>query len=98
MRLGKKPRIWLVPSLLFLVVLLVACGSPSGTTTTPSTTHTKAPQSQQVLLSGAEGGASDISTFDPGLVADAFSSYAIDNVFVGMIQLNDQGQVYCELC
>lgn len=99
MRVSKKLKVGFTSTfLVLLAMLVVACGGPTGSGTTPTTTHTKAPQSQQVLLSGAEAGVSDISTFDPGLVADALSSYAIDNVFVGMIQLNDQGNLYCELC
>jgi oligopeptide transport system substrate-binding protein len=98
MQSGKKPRVWVISALIFLVALLAACGGTSSPGTTPTASHPKAAASQQVYLGGEEAGVSDISTFDPGLVADALSSYAIDNVFVGMVQLTDQGQIYCELC
>jgi peptide/nickel transport system substrate-binding protein/oligopeptide transport system substrate-binding protein len=97
MQSGKKPRVWLISSLILLVALLAACGG-SGSPGTSTPTSQKAAASQQILLSGEEAGTSDISTFDPALVADALSSYAITKVFVGMIQLTDKGTLYCELC
>ena len=98
MQSGKKPRVWLTASLIFLVALLAACGGSSGPGSTPTTSHTKAPASQQVYLSSFEAGISDFHTLDPALVSSALDSYAILNVFVGMVQLNDKGEVYCELC
>ncbi|HLX57327.1 MAG TPA: peptide ABC transporter substrate-binding protein [Ktedonobacteraceae bacterium] len=98
---SKKLKAGFLPTLLCLVAMLVvACGgtsSPGGTT--PTSTHTKAPQDQQVFISGAaEGGTPDIATFDPALSTDAFSIYAIDNVFTGLVQLDDKLQVQCQLC
>src|SRR5579864_774016 len=99
MRLSKKLKGGFLPTLLCLVAMLVvACGGgSSGTTPTPST-HTKASQDQQVLISAAEAGTSDILSFDPALAPDAFSASAIDMVFTGMLQLNDQLKVVCVLC
>ena len=100
MRSNKKLKAGFLPTLLVLVsMLVVACGSTGngGTTPTPSP-HTKAPQSQQVMISGAEIGTADILSFDPALAPDAFSAYAIDNVFTGMVQLDDKLAVVCELC
>ena len=97
---NKKFKVGFLPTLLVLVAMLVvACGgsSSAGTTPTPST-HTKAAQSQQVLISGAEIGTGDILSFDPAIAPDAFSSAAIDMVFTGLVQLNGQLQVQCELC
>ncbi len=100
MRSNKKLKAGFLPTLLVLVsMLVVACGSTGngGTTPTPAT-HAHAPQSQQVFIDGAEVGTADILSFDPALAPDAFSAYAIDNVFTGMVQLNDKLQVQCELC
>ncbi len=98
MRTGKKPRVWLTASLLFLVALLAACGGSSSPGTTPTTSHTKAPASQQIYISSFEAGISDFHTLDPALVSSALDSYSINNIFVGMIQLTDKGTLYCELC
>lgn len=100
MRSNKKLKAGFLPTLLVLVsMLVVACGSTGngGTTPTPGT-HAHAPASQQVFISGAEIGTADILSFDPALAPDAFSAYAIDNVFTGMVQLNDKLEVQCELC
>ncbi len=99
MQSGKKPRVWFISSLLFLVVLLAACGGSSSPGTTPTTSHTKAPASQQVLLEGIYGaGESDFGTLDPALIQTLNESQAGGTIFTGMIQLNDQGNTYCELC
>ncbi|TMD53887.1 MAG: peptide ABC transporter substrate-binding protein [Chloroflexi bacterium] len=101
MRPSKKLKAGFLPTLLALVAMLVvACGGGGTTTgTTPtSATHTKAAQSQQVLISAAEVGTSDILSFDPALAPDAFSSAAIDMVFTGMLQLNNKLEVECVLC
>src|SRR5947209_3713010 len=101
MRLNKKLKSGFLPTFLVLIAMLVvACGGQANQPgTTPTTgTHTKAAQDQQVLISGAEIGTGDILSFDPALAPDAFSSYAIDNVFTGLVQLNDKLQVACQLC
>jgi peptide/nickel transport system substrate-binding protein/oligopeptide transport system substrate-binding protein len=69
---------------------MVACGNGGSSNT--GTTTTKAPASQQVFVD-PEAGVSDIATFDPGLSTDAPSIYAIDLVYTGLVQLNDQLQV-----
>jgi oligopeptide transport system substrate-binding protein len=100
MRSNKKLKAGFLPALLvFVSMLIVACSSTdyNGTTTTPQT-RTKAPQNQQVLISGGEEGTSDILSFDPALAPDIFSLTAIENVFTGLVQLNDKLQVQCELC
>src|SRR5579863_7470032 len=71
-----------------MVLLLAACG---GSTTTTTTT-TKAAASKQVLVL-PEGGVPDIATFDPGLSTDAPSIDAIDLVFTGLVELDDNGNV-----
>jgi peptide/nickel transport system substrate-binding protein/oligopeptide transport system substrate-binding protein len=91
MRLSKKLSTGILPPLFCLVALLmVACGNSSGGNNGPTTT--KAPASQQVYIY-PEAGVSDIATFDPGLSTDAPSIQAIDLVFTGLVQLNDQLQV-----
>src|SRR5437588_5520223 len=88
MQSGKKPRIGFLSVLFCLVsMLLVACGG--GSTSTTTSTHGKAPDNKQVLVSGLEAGTADIKTLDPGLMADSFSLYAVQNVFTGLVQLDD---------
>ncbi len=100
MRLNKKLKLGFLPTFMVLVAMLVvACGGQANQPgTTPTTSHTKASQAQQVLISGAEIGTGDILSFDPALAPDAFSSSAIDMVFTGLVQLNDKLQVVCQLC
>ncbi|GAC1566861.1 MAG: ABC transporter substrate-binding protein [Ktedonobacteraceae bacterium] len=101
MRSSKKLKAGFLPTLLMLIAMLVvACGGTSnqGGTTPTATSHTHAPQSQQVLITGVEAGVSEISTFDPALSTDYYSIVAIDNVFTGLVQLDDKGQVQCQLC
>ena len=101
MRLNKKLKLGFLPTFLVLIsMLVVACGgggNQAGTTPT-ATAKQHAPQDQQILISGAEIGTGDILSFDPALAPDAFSSSAINMVFTGMVQLNDQLQVVCQLC
>jgi oligopeptide transport system substrate-binding protein len=88
MRLSKKFSAGILPLLFCLVALLmVACESGNNRPTV-----TKAPASQQVFVDPEEG-VSDIATFDPGLSTDAPSIAAIDMVFTGLVELNDQLQV-----
>src|ERR1700694_3969234 len=100
MRPSKKLQAGFFPTFLALVAMLVvACGGGTTTGPTPTSgTPTKAPQSQQVYISAAEVGTSDILSFDPALAPDAFSSAAIDMVFTGMVQLNDKLALECVLC
>src|SRR5215470_2215563 len=99
MRLGKKFTRGVLPSLLCLVAMLVvACGGSSGTgpgASTPSAAG-KAPANQQIYIY-PEDGVPDIATFDPGLSTDLPSIQAIDMVFTGLVQLNDQLQVTDQL-
>src|SRR6266566_6427699 len=96
MRNGKKFTRRVLPTLLILVAMLVvACGGSS--TTTSTTTTTKAPASQQVLNMPFSDGISDIKTFDPALSTDAASISAIDLVFIGLVQFDDQLQVKPQL-
>ncbi len=99
MRLGKKFTRGVLPSLLCLVAMLVvACGgsSGSGPGASKSSTVSKAPANQQIYVY-PEDEVSDIATFDPGLSTDLPSIQAIDLVFTGLVQLNDQLQVTDQL-
>ena len=72
--------------LVLMGMLLVACNTTNPTQ--PAITK-KAPLDKQVLVS-PEVGISDIKTFDPALSTDSPSIQAIDNVFTGLVQLNDK--------
>ncbi|MFL5626780.1 MAG: ABC transporter substrate-binding protein [Ktedonobacteraceae bacterium] len=75
-------------------MLLTACGGGSTTTNQP-TKPVKAPGNQQVYRSAIV--ASDISTFDPGQGTDLNSIAAIDMVFTGLVEMNDQLKVQPQL-
>jgi oligopeptide transport system substrate-binding protein len=94
MRPSKKLMTRLLPTFLALMgMLLVACG---GTSTTTNNTTGKASADKQVLV--IPGAAiSDIKTFDPGLSSDLPSIFAIDNVFTGLVQLDDSLKVVPQL-
>ena len=72
--------------LALMSMLMVACNTTNPTQ--PDITK-KAPPYKQVLVS-PEVGISDIKTFDPALSTDSPSIQAIDNVFTGLVQLNDK--------
>src|SRR5438309_11550082 len=77
------------PFLVWMLLLCSACGTGSkGTITAPQ----KAPDSQQVFVD-PEVGVADIATFDPGLSPDFASIAAIDMVFTGLVQLDDNQRV-----
>src|SRR5436305_6174691 len=95
MRPGKKLLTRLLPTCLALMaMLLVACGGGSTTTTT---TPSKAPASQQVLNMCFYNGVSDIKTFDPALSTDVNSIEAINLVFTGLVQFDDNLKIQPQL-
>jgi oligopeptide transport system substrate-binding protein len=84
MRSGKKFTTGFLSTLLCLmVILLAACGSNA------PVTGQKAPVDKQVYVF-PEDAVPDIATFDPGLSMDLNSNAAIDMVFTGLVQLDDQ--------
>jgi len=79
----------ILPAMLcVMALLLAACGGTASTTTGV----TKAAANKQVLIL-PEAGVPDIATFDPGLSTDVPSVAAIDMVFTGLVELDDNGNV-----
>ena len=90
MQSSKKLGITFLPTLLVLVsMLLVACGGSTSSSTTPVPSQ-KAPASQQVLNMPFQNGVSDIKTVDPALVQDLNSTGAINLIFTGLVETNNQ--------
>ena len=91
MRPGKKLITGLLPTFICLIAMLVAgCGGTSNTTTT--STHTKAAANKQIFIL-PEYGVPDIATFDPGLSTDVPSVDAINLVFTGLVEPDDNGNI-----
>jgi oligopeptide transport system substrate-binding protein len=91
---GNKPsRLTFSSSLLcLLAILLSACGQAH------TANYQKASQDRQVFVSTAVGGGtSDITHFDPALANDAFSAFAIQTIFTGLVSLDDKGNVQKQL-
>lgn len=85
MRHGKRFVGMLLPTLLCLMALLVsACGG--GGSSSPTST-TKAPASQQTYRWAFR--LPDINSFDPGIAPDITSIDAINMVFTGLVELDD---------
>src|SRR5690348_14487774 len=85
-----------LPGLLVVLAMLVAACGGGGNGTPGGKQAVAAPKSQQVFHI-ALAGISDIATFDPGVGTDAPSIQAIQMVFTGLVQLNDQLQVVDQL-
>ncbi|GHO80932.1 peptide ABC transporter substrate-binding protein [Ktedonobacter sp. SOSP1-85] len=94
MQSGKKRRILFLPLLLtLLAVLVAACGGNSGGS---GSSGSKLSDDKQVYVI-PESGLSDLATLDPALSTDAPSIGAIDLMFTGLVQLDDNLKVYGEL-
>jgi oligopeptide transport system substrate-binding protein len=91
----RRSSAFLTAMLCAVALIMVACGGSGGSTT--SSTHTKASADKQVFISGAEAGVADIQSFDPALVQDAFSGSAIDNVFTGLVKIDNNLKVVPQL-
>src|SRR5205085_11777643 len=91
MRPGKKFISTVLPALFCsMALLLAACGGGGSTTTT--STHTKAAANKQIFIL-PEYGVPDIATFDPGLSTDVPSVDAINLVFTGLVEPDDNGNI-----
>ncbi|GHO62478.1 peptide ABC transporter substrate-binding protein [Ktedonobacter sp. SOSP1-52] len=94
MQSGKKPVTLFLPLLLtLLAVLVAACG---GNSAGNSASSTKLSADQQIYVY-PEAGLSDLATLDPGLSTDGPSIGAIDLMFTGLVQLDNNLKVYPEL-
>jgi len=91
---NKKVLVGLLPSLLcILTILLSACNSDK---TSQTTNAAKAPDSQQVFHYPIEA-QQDFATLDPALVQGLGDGYAIQLVFTGLVQLDNNGNVKDQL-
>ncbi len=95
MRPGKKITYGFLPTCLCLIAMLLAACGGGGPQTGP-TAPAKAPSAQQIFVSPEEP-VPDIATFDPGLSTDLASITAIDMVFTGLVQLDDNLKVQPQL-
>jgi len=96
MQSGKKRSVRLLPILFCtLAILLVACGSPASSQP-GQTGSAHAPTSKQIAIVPEEG-ISDIATFDPAITTDFSSELAIEMVFTGLMQVDDNGRVLPQL-
>jgi oligopeptide transport system substrate-binding protein len=96
MKNGKKFTWGFLPTLLVLMsMLLVACGG--STTTTTTVPSQKAPAAQQVLNMPFANGTSDLKTLDPALSTDFNSIAAIDLVFTGLVEFDNNLRVTPQL-
>src|SRR5256885_1642950 len=89
-----KPSRLALSSTIFclLAMLLAACGQNN------TSNHQKAHKNKQVLVSTVVGGGqSDITHFDPALAGDAYSNFAIQTIFTGLVSLDTNGIVQKQL-
>lgn len=98
MRPDKKFTAGVLPTLLCLITMLfAACDSGSSTPAgNGQSGPAKASPDKQVYVY-PEDGVPDITTFDPGLSTDLPSVTAIDLVFTGLVQLDDNLKVQPQL-
>ncbi|GHO46534.1 peptide ABC transporter substrate-binding protein [Ktedonospora formicarum] len=93
MQASRKRVALLLPLLLGLIAMLVvACGGSQSNGNTGS----KLPDDKQVYVIPLSG-LSDVATLDPGLSTDAPSINALNLMFTGLVQLDDNLKVYGEL-
>ncbi|MBV9710943.1 MAG: peptide ABC transporter substrate-binding protein [Ktedonobacteraceae bacterium] len=87
----KKYTTKLLPIIFCLLGLLL-----TGCSNTPQKSLVKAPASKQIYTI-PETGITDFDTLDPALAHDSTSTNAIQMMYTGMVQLNDQLQVRPQL-
>ncbi len=92
MRSGKKLTLGILPTFLCLLsMLVVACGgSGNGGGSSTTTQAQKAAANKQIYVDATPvAGLSDIKAWDPALVTDVASNFAAQNIFTGLVQLDD---------
>ena len=91
MQSGKKLTLGILPTFLcLLAMLVVACGGSGNGNGTTTTKAQKAPDNKQVYVDGYPmRGLSDLKTWDPALATDTASTSAIQAVFTGLVELDD---------
>ena len=100
MRSGKKLTLSVLPTFLCLLAMfIVACGGTDNGNGNGSGGNTqKAPDNKQVFVDAySVHGLSDIKTFDPALVTDGHSINAINLVFTGLVELDQNLNIKGEL-
>ena len=80
----------ILPALLCVMALLVAA---CGQAVLPPPRRRQRPTNRCLWSLKGGGGVADIATFDPGVATDSFSLSAIDLVFTGLVELDDNGNV-----
>ncbi len=84
-----------IPFLIMLLSLLVVALAACNGTVDYERSNTPAPNSQQILRLPI--GQTDFTTLDPALVQDAGDVEAIQTLFTGLVQFNDQGRIKDQL-
>jgi oligopeptide transport system substrate-binding protein len=95
MRGNKKFRVGIIlPALLCIITMLLsACGT---TDSTQNQNAAKAPDSKQIFRYPAAIEA-DFGTLDPALVQNATDGYAIQMIFTGLVQFDNNGNIKDQL-
>src|SRR5690348_10580188 len=93
----KKYNVYITPLLLSLCVLfLSSCSLFGNNTPNVPAKPVKAPAKDQVFVTPVLG-VSDITTFDPALAYDTSSISAIQMIYTGLVQVDDNYQIYPQL-
>ena len=83
---GKHLRMMILPLLSILALLIAACGSSQGTSS--SSNNQPAPDSKQIVRIAV--GATDFGSLDPALVQLAVDYDTLSTVFTGLVQFDNQ--------
>ncbi len=100
MRSGKKKlTLGILPTFLCLLsMLIVSCGGGGGNGTGNGNGTQKAADNKQVYVSPSSvPGLSDVKTLDPALDSDLYSANAINMVYTGLVELNNDLKITPEL-
>ncbi|HLZ55876.1 MAG TPA: ABC transporter substrate-binding protein, partial [Ktedonosporobacter sp.] len=98
MHRNKKLGIYILPSILCVLAMLVAaCGSNGSGTSATTTTSKPAAASADKQVFRYPIGDTDFGTLDPALVQNSTDSQAIQTMFTGLVQFKDDGTVVDQL-